>query len=355
VTEGGGLSDVYGEKPLGLIGKGDNAGRDHGSRKRSIRRRRGEFLHNVAKYGTLVTLVLVIAVFGVLSPHVFFTTDNLRVALSEMAPIAIVAFGLTVVLTMGDFDLSIVGMIGLSSAVLVSLIANQGFPIVLAILVTMVMAAFIGTVQGTVVSRFGASSFITTLAVGQVLAGINLQITDGQVIFEGVPHAFTQIATGTPILGVQNAVWIMVGFFVVGYLLLEHTAIGRYMHAIGSNSEAARMSGLNVVGIRVLGYVITAICAMIAALLLSSTAGSYSYAIGSTYFLPTYAAVFLGATVLRPGSFSITGTLIGALFLETVSNGLTIQSAGPSTVQIVQGCLLATAVLLSTLSARRSG
>lgn len=307
----------------------------------------------LSKYGVLITLIGMIVVFGLLSPHVFLSVRNLKSALAEMAPVAIVAFGLTAVLVMGDFDLSIVGMIGLGAAIVVSLMAKSGVPVILAIVISFLIAAGIGTVNGTVVAKFGASSFITTLAIGQVLTGINLKLTGGQVIFEGVPGGFDRIAQGTPILGIQNSVWIALGFFVVGYVMLEHTAVGRYMYAIGGNREAARLSGIQVTGIRIAGFVIVAVCSMAAAILLSSTAGAYSFTLGSTYFLPTYAAVFLGAAVLRPGSFSMLGTLIGAVFLEVVSNGLATQSAEPSIVQIVQGGVLAIAVLLSTLEGRR--
>lgn len=307
----------------------------------------------LSKYGVLITLVAMIVVFGLLDPHTFLSVRNLKAALSEMAPVAVVAFGLTVVLIMGDFDLSIVGMIGLGSAIVVSLMATSGLPMVVAVILSLLIAAGIGAVNGTVVAKLGGSSFITTLAIGQVLTGINLKITGGQVIFDGIPESFDKIAGGTPILGIQNSVWIALAFFVVGYLMLEHTTLGRYMYAVGGNHEAARLSGLRVTAIRILGFVITAFCAMAAAILLSSAAAAYSFSLGSSYFLPTYAAVFLGAAVLRPGTFTILGTLIGAAFLEVVSNGLASQSAEPAIVQIVEGGVLAIAVLLSTFERKR--
>jgi ribose transport system permease protein len=307
-----------------------------------------------ARYGVLVTLVGMIVVFSLLKPHVFPTSANLKAVLAEMAPVAVVSFGLTVVLIMGDFDLSIVGMIGLADAVVVSLVAKSGVPVVVALIAGLGLAVVVGGFNGTLVARFGASSFIVTLAIGQVLTGIELQITDGQTIFQGIPQGFLNIATGTPILGIQNAVWIALAVFVALYLLLDHTALGRYMYAIGGNQEAARLSGIRIRWWRVLGFVIVSASCVLSSVLLAGQASAYSHDLGSTFFLPTYAAVFLGAAVIRPGTFTIVGTLIGTVFLEVVSNGLTILSLDTSVVSIVQGTLLAVAVILSTLQRGRS-
>jgi ribose/xylose/arabinose/galactoside ABC-type transport system permease subunit len=124
------------------------------------------------------------------------------------------------------------------------------------------------------------------------------------------------------------------------------------MYAIGGNQEAARLSGIAVKRIRTLGFIIVALCSMVAAIILTSRAGAYSNEVGTSFFLPTYAAVFLGAAVFKPGTFNLPGTLIGALFLEVISNGLTLLSLSNAIVLIVQGSILAGAVLLATLERR---
>jgi len=305
----------------------------------------------VGRYGVLAALVITFVVFCLLRPETFPTGDNLKTLLAQMAPVAIVAFGLTVVLVMGDFDLSIVGIIGLSSAVIVSLMSKSDVAWPLALIIGVLLAIAMGVLNGGLIAGIGASSFIITLAAGQVFSGVELEITGGQTIFDNIPTAFLNIAT-TNILGLSSAVWIMVAVFVIIYLLLNLTQLGRYMYAIGGNQEAARLSGISVKRIRTLGFIITALCSMVAAVILSSRAGAYSNEIGTSFFLPTYAAVFLGAAVLKPGTFNLGGTLIGALFLEVISNGLTLMSLSNAVVLIVQGAILAGAVLLATLQRR---
>ena len=305
----------------------------------------------VGRFGVLAALVVTFVVFCILRPETFPTADNLRVLVAQMAPVAIVAFGLTVVLVMGDFDLSIVGMIGLSSAVIISLMAKSDVPMGLALVIGILLAIAMGVLNGGLIAGIGASSFIITLAAGQVFSGIELEITNGQTIFDNIPQAYLNIAT-TDILGVASAVWIMLAVFVIIYLLLNQTQLGRYMYAIGGNPEAARLSGISVKRIRTLGFILTALCSMVAAVILTSRAGAYSNEVGTSFFLPTYAAVFLGAAVLRPGTFNLPGTLIGALFLEVISNGLTLLSLSNAVVLIVQGAILAGAVLLATVQRR---
>jgi ribose transport system permease protein len=320
-----------------------------GARRR--RRRPGGVAGVVGRYGVLVALVATIGVFCALRPDTFATASNFEVVLAQMAPAAVVSFGLTVVLVMGDFDLSVVGVIGLSSAIVVSLMSKEDVPLLPALLVALALAVAVGLLDGTLIAGIGASSFIITLASGQVFEGVELQVTHGQTIFENIPSGFLDIAT-TDILGLQSAAWLALAVFLILYLVLDHSQLGRYMYAIGGNPEAARLSGISVKSVRTLGFVIVSVCAMVAAVILTSRAGAYSNEIGTSFFLPTYAAVFLGAAVLRPGTFNLPGTLVGALFLEVIANGLTLLELSFAIVLIIQGAILAAAVMLSTVQRR---
>jgi ribose transport system permease protein len=306
---------------------------------------------HVGRFGVLYALIITIIVFTILRPHTFATGDNIKTLLAQMAPVAIVAFGLNVVLVMNDFDLSVVGIIGLSSAIVVSLMAKSDVPLVLALLIGVALSVALGMLNGTMIAAFGASSFVVTLATGQIFSGIELEITNGQTIFNNIPQGFLDLAT-TQILGLDSAVWIALAAFIIIYLLLDYSQLGRAMYAIGGNPEAARLSGIAVKRIRTIGFVLVALCTFVAAMVLASRAGAYSNEIGTSFFLPTYAAVFLGAAVLRPGTFNVPGTLLGALFLEVISNGLTLLQLTNAVVLIVQGVILAAAVLLSTLQRR---
>jgi ribose transport system permease protein len=317
----------------------------HESARAARNARRQEFL---AKYGVLIALVLSIVVFSVLKPHVFPTTANLQAIVEQFSPLAIIAFGLTVVLVMGDFDLSVAGMIGLSSAVVVSLMSVNHLGVPLAILLGLLVGMAGGAVSGGLVAFAGASSFIITLAMGQVYNGLEDQITNQSTIFSGIPKAYQDIATGS-FLGLSNQFFIMLFVLVVLYLLLEQSTLGRYMYALGGNQEAARLSGIRVRELRTLGFMIIGVCAVIAGVLISSQNDSQSPNSGAPFFLPAFAAVFLGSAVLRPGKFNVLGTLVGAFFLEVISTGLTELSLSTSVILIVQGVILAGAVLLSRI------
>ena len=302
----------------------------------------------LAKYGVLVALVLTIVVFGALKPSVFLTGANFKAIAEQFSPLAIIGFGLTVVLVMGDFDLSVAGMIGLSSAVVVSLMSRSGVNFWVAILIGLLVGVGGGAVNGVLIAFAGASSFIITLAMGQVFNGLEYLITKQETLFQGIPTGYAKIATGT-FLGLSNQFFIMLGVLLILYLLLEQSTIGRFMYALGGNQEAARLSGIRVRELRTVGFMIVGVCAVIAGVLITSQNDSQQPNSGMPFFLPAFASVFLGSAVLRPGRFNVLGTLVGAFFLEVISVGLTELSLSTSVILLVQGVILAGAVLLSRL------
>jgi ribose transport system permease protein len=309
----------------------------------------GRVLDLVSKYGVLFALLASIAIFSLLKPDVFFTLANMRAILSQVAPLGVLAFGLTVVLAMGDFDLSIAGMVGLGSAVVISLIATDGVPYQVAILAGLGVGVVGGMINGMLVAYAGASSFVITLAFSQVFQGAEFQITGQKTIIEGIPKAYSEIANGSGPFGIANQFYIMLGVMVVLYLLLEQSKVGRQMYAVGGNREAAHLAGVQVRRLRCAGFVIVALCAVTAAVLISAQQSSYSPNMGQSYLLPSFAAAFLGAAVLKPGRFTVLGTLVGALLLEVIATGLIQLSLSSASILLIQGAILAIAVLLSRL------
>ncbi len=308
----------------------------------------GAFRGVASRYGVVVALMLMIVVFGALRPDSFLTSGNLTAILMQCAPVAIVAFGLTIVLAMNEFDLSITGQIGLITAVVVVLMTDVGLPVVVSVVLVIALGGALGAINGTLIAVVGAPSFIITLAAGQILGGGELLLTDGAAIFEGIPAGFGTIGSGE-IFGVNRSVVIAVVAFGLLFVMLERTELGRQMRAIGSNVEASRIAGLPVRRTVVLGFVIVGLCTAVAGVILASQANAYSRDLGVSFFLPTYAAVFLGAAVIRPGTFNLVGTAIGVLFLEVAATGLTMLSLSTAVILITQGFVLAVAVLLSTV------
>ncbi len=181
-----------------------------------------------------------------------------------------------------------------------------------------------------------------------MFTGFQQQITKQKTIYEGIPTPYTRIASGTT-LGLSNQFYIALAVLLIIYLLLEQSKLGRYMYAFGGNPEAARLSGIRIRQPRRLGYTIIGVCAAIAAILLTSQNDAQQPNSGAPFFLPAYAAAFLGSSMLRPGVFNALGTLLGAFFLEVISAGLTELSLSTSVILLAQGVILAGAVLLSRL------
>jgi ribose transport system permease protein len=302
----------------------------------------------IAQYGVLVAFVLTVVAFSLARPNTFPTIDNLKSILETAAPAAIVALGLTVPLVMKDFDLSFGSMIGLSGGAAIVMMSQHhaGWGVAIAVALGLGVAA--GVVNGFLVAYLGGSSFIITLAMGTVLTGVEFAFTGQATIFSGASHGFTSIAQGS-FLGFSNMVWIALAVAVLLWVLLDLTETGRYMYAIGGNPEAARLSGLANSRLRMVGFVLVALSGAVVGLLLTSNSGSYTPNFGTSYLLPAYAGAFLGAAVFRLGEFNIPGTVLGVVFLGVIQTGLTMLSLQTYIINLVQGAILVTAVLLSRL------
>ncbi len=303
------------------------------------------------KYGLLITFLATIAVFCLLRPDTFATTENAKAILTLAALPMIMAIGLTVVLVMQDFDLSFGAMIGLAGGALTTFIVSDGIGWGLAILLVLVIGAVVGLANGFMVAYLGGNSFIITLAMGTVLVGVEFALTGQDTIFQGFPLSFLDVASDS-FLGFNNQIWIALGCVLLTWFLLDRSELGRYMYAIGGNPEAARLSGIRVRPYRVLGFVIVGLAAAIVGILLISLSGSYSPAGGGSYLLPAFAAVFLGAAVFRPGEFNIPGTVVGVLFLGVIQTGLVMLNTESYVINLVQGSILIAAVLVSRLGQR---
>jgi ribose transport system permease protein len=213
------------------------------------------------------------------------------------------------------------------------------------------LSVLVGLANGVLIARFGGSSFIITLAMGTILTGIEFAITNQEQILGELPSALITIGQEASFLGLNNQVWIAIIICLIGWFLLDKTEPGRFMRAIGSNAEAARLAGVPILRLRIAGFVIVAVCAAIVGILLVSLTGQYTPNIGTSYLLPTYAGVFLGAAAFRPGEFNVPGTVVGVLLLGVIQSGLTLLEFQTFLINLVQGAILIAAVLLSRLDA----
>ncbi len=295
-----------------------------------------------------LALLAVILGFGIARPSTFLTIDNFKFILIDSSAAAVLGMGLTVVLVMGEFDLSIGSMLGLGGASAVAMMSLHGASWSVSILVAVGLALVVGVVNALLIAYAGMSSFIATLAMGTMLVGTEFLFTGDTTVYSGVAPQYLKIGQAVA-GGINVQVWIALGVAVILWVLLERSESGRYMYAIGGNREASRLTGLPVKRYLTYGFVIVAVAATLAGIMITAQNGASSPQAGIPYLLPAYAAAFLGSTTFRPGQFNIPGTLVSVFFLGVVGAGLTMLSLSTAAIDLVQGGILVFAMLLSRL------
>lgn len=300
------------------------------------------------RFGTLGAFVLLVAGFSIAVPEAFASTANLLNLLQQLTVLAIVATAATLVMVIGEFDLS-VGFVASLAAVLAFVLFGAGAPVVVGMLAGLAAGAAAGAVNGVLVARLQVPSFVATLAVGTIVSGCAYWASGGSSLFSGVPSQFTALGRAS-ILGVPALTLWMAGVLGLAALMLARSRFGRRLHAIGDNAAAARLVGLPVTGDRILAFTAAGLVSALAGLLLAARLGSVQHTMGEALLLPAYAAVFLGTTVSRSGTPNIPGTFLGVAITGVIANGLTIVGVEPFVQRMVTGGIIIAAVLL-----RRAG
>jgi ribose transport system permease protein len=305
----------------------------------------------LSRYGTIVGLLLMVVFFSINAPGVFLSRANFLNILSQASLTAIIASGLTYTLVVGEFDLSIGYAASFVGLIVTGLMAYEGLPIWLSIVCALALGAGIGVLNGLLVTKVRINAVISTLGVGTMLTGIGFTYS-AFPIATGIPRAFTDISLGRLVYGLPNPVIITVVVLLALWVILNKTDIGQKMQAVGSNMEAARLSGIRVDRIKMFAFATAGFCAALTGTLLSSLLGSGTLAAADGYLLDAFAAVFLGSATLREGEFHIVGTLIGVLILAVGFNGLSIFGAPTHFQPIFKGGILILAVGMSALARR---
>ena len=316
---------------------------------RDERRRLGALAERSA---LVVAFAGIVAVFGALRPDTFLTSANFSTILGSQAVLVVLTLGLIIVLTTGDYDLSIAGVLSVSAMIVAVLNAQQGWPIWAAILVALAAGAAVGLFNGLFVLMFGVDSFIVTLGTGTLLQGVVLWISDSQTI-SGVSDTLVDAVVGSRFLGIPVAFYYGLALCLVLFYVFEFTALGRRMLFVGRGRKVSRLSGINVRRVRWGALVATATVAAFAGVLYAGTTGGADSTSGAGFLLPAYAAAFLGATTIVPGRFNPWGTLVAVYFLVTGITGLTILGAESFIQNLFYGGALVLAVALSQFPRRK--
>jgi len=307
----------------------------------------------IGRYGAIFVLVGMIVVFIILEPDTFATKDNFINILNQSALTAIIAMGLTFPLVAGEFDLSIGYQASFGGVLCAGFIQKSGMPIPVAMLLVVAIGCIIGLANGLIVTRVGVNALITTLGVGTIVLGLNYAYTSGLPVTLKDPGSFISI-TFNKLLGIPYPVYIMLVIAVILWVLLNRTSVGQSMQAVGGNAEASRLSGIRVDRVRVITFIIAAVCAAITGILLASRTGSGAVDAGDSYLLSAFAATFFGSAVLRDGQFHIIGTLLGVLTVAVGFNAMAILGLDTYYQYLFQGALLIFAVGVGTIARRQA-
>lgn len=316
----------------------------------AARRTRWAVLANSA---VIIGFVVMVAIFGYLRPDTFLQFATVQDVLNQAAVPVILACGVTLTLAVGQFDLSFTAVMGLAAGIVMALMSKQGLGSPLAILIALIGATLVGLVIGILVAWGGASSFIVTLAMSSVLAGLETMVTNNQNIYLKIPESYQAIATNK-FLGFNLPVWIMLLTVFACAVLLHATRFGRHVYAAGSNPRASFLAGVRNRMVITSTFVILAFLAGLGAIIATSKAVSYYPNVATGFLLSSYAAVFLGAAVGRSNRFTILGSSLGVIWLLTLQTGLTQLNQPGWVSNLIQGLVLAVAVLIAARS-RKAG
>lgn len=303
-------------------------------------------------YGTLFALAIVILVFGCLKPRAFFSAVNFWNITKQMAILCIISMGTTLIMSVEEFDLS-VGNIASFAGVLAATFAIKGMPFTPAMLISVLICAIAGFFNGFIVTHFKVMSFIITLATGRVVYGLTYWLSDGAIVFNGIPESFKFI--GTAKIGpVPYLTILMIVFVAIFYYIMKSTSLGRKLYAIGGNEQASQVAGIKVSKYKTIAFTVAGAMAGLAGVLLASRIGSASPTGGDAYCLNAFATIFIGKTLFKEGIPNVLGTVVGVALFTILANGLTIMQVPTFVQNITTGIVIVFAVIFQKMGSKNN-
>lgn len=300
----------------------------------------------ILKNKPLIVLIVTSAVIALLNPR-FLSWSNILTVLRQTSINAVIATGMTFAILIGGIDLSVGSVLGLCGAIAATMVSS-GTNVFIAVLAVLVLGTAIGYLNGTLITTGELQPFIATLGTVTLLRGAILVFTQGRPISTGntpASESFSEIGTG--FLGpIPIPVYIMILVFIVAYYILNHTRIGRYIYATGSNEEATMYSGIKTARVKRFVYAVSGMMAALAGILLTARLGSAQPTSGAGYELDAIAAVVLGGTSMAGGIGTIGGTAIGALIIGVLNNALNLMKVSSYYQDVAKGIVILIAVLL---------
>ena len=299
-----------------------------------------------------LALLALIIIFGFLRPETFLSGANLSSILASKAILVVVALGLIIPLTAGDYDLSVASVVLLSAMLIAILNATMDVPIVLAILIAIGAGIIVGIINGALVVLIGIDSLIVTLGMGTFVTGF-VQLISGSDTVAGISRELVTMVIVSRFLGIPYGFFYAMLVALIVWYVFSYTPVGRRLLVVGRGREVARLSGIRVGRVRWGALIASAGVAAFAGVLYAGTSGAASPTSGLELLLPAFAAAFLGATAINPGRFNAWGTVVAVYFLVTGITGLQLLGAQSYIQNLFYGAALIFAVTLSQFVRRR--
>lgn len=300
------------------------------------------------------SLIILFIFFSLASPN-FARFDNIVAIMLSTAVIGVLAVGVTFVIITGGIDLSVGTVMTFSSVIAGVFITFWKMPIITGVIGALLAGALCGFINGSVTAKMKVPAFIATLGMMMVTKGLSLVISGTKPIYFNDTPAFRQIAMGSIIPGLEipNAIFFFFGAAIIASFILTRTILGRYNFALGSNEEAARLSGISVDAWKIAIFSLNGAFCGLAGIMMASRLNSAQPALGQGYELEAIAAVVIGGTSLSGGEGSILGTVIGAFIMSVLTNGLRILSVPQEWQTVVIGVIVVMAVYADIIRRRK--
>jgi ribose transport system permease protein len=298
------------------------------------------------RQAVLILTVVLIVVFSITERTTFATSMNVDGILLGQVVAAVLALGLVFPAAVGEFDVSIGYTLGFSSVVAAATGGEAHYPGWLALLLALCAGLIIGLVNGVLVAYLNINSLIATLGVGLAVSGLTVGASGSNTLALNIPGIFNNLARTAP-LGISTSVWLFLGLAIVAYYFLAFTPVGRKMYAIGGSERVARLVGIRTRPIKVATFMVAGLLAALAGVLELGLSGAASPTFGVNLLLPAFAAVFLGSTTVRPGTFNVWGTVVAIALLAILFSGLSLAGVPFWTQTVFQGAALLIGVILS--------
>ncbi len=306
------------------------------------------------------SLIVMLIVFSVLSPN-FMQTSNVIAILQAASVNGVLAIAVTLIIITGGIDLSVGTMMTFCAVVTGVVLTNMGMPLWTGVIAAILTGACAGFASGTFVARMMIPPFIATLGMMMILRGLSLITTGARPIYFNNTPGFDQISRGSlvgqvfPSVPLPNGVLILFAVALAVSFILNRTVLGRYTYALGSNEEAMRLSGVNTAAWKTAIYTLAGAIVGIAGLLIASRLNSAQPALGMGYELEAIAAVVIGGTSLSGGRGTVLGSLIGALIIAVLANGLRVLSVAQEWQIVAMGAIIIAAVYADQLRRQKTG